>query len=142
MEMSERKPYSTDVTDEQWLHLRVLLPKIQGQGRRRSPQHQRELLNAMFYVVHTGCQWRELPHDFPAWQTVYRYFRELGQQGVWETINTHLRRGVRQQAGRDPEPSVVIVDSQSVKTTEKKANAADLTAANGSKDASDTLPLM
>lgn len=112
------------------MHLSVLLPKVRGKGKRRSPQQQRELINAMLYVVHTGCQWRELPHDFPPWQTVYGYFRELCQRGVWETINTHLRRGVRQQAGRDPDPSVVIVDSQSVKTTEKKAPAADLTAEN------------
>jgi transposase len=102
-----------------------------GKGRRRSPQQQRELLNAMVYVVHTGFQWRELPHDFPAWQTVCGYFYDLGAAGVWTTINNHLRRGVRQQAERDPEPSVVIVDSQSVKTTEKRGHAAVLTVANG-----------
>lgn len=118
--MIERKRYSTDLTNEQWFHLRILLPKAQGKGRRRSFQQQRELLNAMLYVNHTGCQWRELPHDFPAWQTVYGYFEDLVEGGVWEEINDILRRGVRQQAGRDPEPSVVTVDSQSVKTTEKR----------------------
>lgn len=136
--MKERKAYSTDLTDEQFSHVRLHLPKAKGQGRRRSPQQQRELLNAMFYVVHTGCQWRELPHDFPAWQTVYGYFEDLCKAGVWETINRYLRQGVRKQEGRDPEPSVVIVDSQSVKTTEKKGTAADTTAANRSKDANDT----
>mgnify|MGYP002642157987 CR=1 FL=1 len=123
--MDERKSYSTDLTNEQWSHLRLLLPKSQGKGRRRSPQQQRELINAMLYLVHTGCQWRELPHDFPPWSTVHGYFRELRQAGIWPEINSFLRRGVRQQAGRDPEPSVVIMDSQSVKTTEKKAVAAD-----------------
>ena len=136
--MDKRKAYASDLTDEQWQHVRVLLPKTYGKGKRRTPQQQRELLNAMFYLVHTGCQWRELPHDLPPWQTVYGYFRDLCQAGVWETINTHLRRGVRQQAGRDPEPSVVIVDSQSVKTTEKKGTVADLTVGNASKAAKDT----
>jgi len=132
--MRDRKPYTTDLTDEQWMHLGVLLPRVQGKGQRRHPQQQRELLNAMFYVVHTGCQWRELPHDFPPWQTVYGYFRGLCEAGVWETLNGHLRRGIREQADRESEPSVVIVDSQSVKTTEKKGSVADSTVANGSKD--------
>lgn len=95
----------------------ALLPKVRGQGRRRSSRQQRELLNALFYAVRTGCQWRELPHDFPPWQTVYGYFRDLCQAGVGEQINANLRRGVRQQAGRETEPSVVIVDSQSAKTS-------------------------
>ena len=136
--MIDRKPYSTDLTDEQFSHVRLHLPKPKGKGRRRSMHQQRELLNAMFYVVHTGCQWRELPHDFPPWQTVFGYFQDLCEAGVWETMNRYLRQGVRQQDGRDPEPSVVIVDSQSVKTTEKKATAADTTAVNESKDASGT----
>ena len=136
--MRDRKAYSTDLTDDQWAHIRLLLPRPTGKGRRRSSHQQRELINAMFYVVHTGCQWRNLPHDFPPWQTVYKYFRDLGQAGVWEQINTILRRGVRQQAERDPEPSVVIIDSQSVKTTEKRGIVADSTATNESKDANDT----
>lgn len=136
--MRERKAYSTDLTNEQWSHLHILLPKPRGKGRRRSMQQQRELVNAMLYVNHTGCQWRELPHDFPAWETVYGYYESLIEAGVWEEINTILRRGVRQEAGRDPEPSVVIVDSQSVKTTEKRGTAAAMTVAKGSKDGNDT----
>jgi len=128
--MTDRKAYSTDLTNDQWMHLYVLLPKVKGKGRCRSPQQQRELLNALFYVVHTGCQWREIPHDFPAWQTVYGYFQYLCQAGVWEQINECLRAGVRQQAGRDSQPSVVIVDSQSVKTAEKKGRVVDLTVGN------------
>lgn len=133
--MIERKAYSTDLTNEQWSHLRILLPRPQGKGRRRSPQQQRELVNAMLYINHTGCQWRELPHDFPPWQTVYGYFEDLVEAGVWQKINDALRRGVRRQAGRDPEPSVVIVDSQSVKTAEKKVSAVDMMVVNRSKDA-------
>lgn len=77
-------------------------------------------MNAILYVVRTGCQWRALPHEFPPWETVYGYFRKLGENGTWEMINHHLRVGIREQDGREAEPSVVIVDSQSVKTTEKK----------------------
>jgi putative transposase len=135
--MIKRKAYSTDLTNEQWRHLRILLPKPQGKGRRRSNQQQRELLNAMLYINHTGCQWRDLPHDFPPWQTVYGYFEDLVEAGVWQEITAVLRRGVREQAGRDPEPSVVIVDSQSVKTTEKRAIVAGSMAAKRSKDAND-----
>jgi len=135
METSKRETYSNDLTDEEWAHLRILLPQPRGKGRRRAPQRQRELLNALYYVVRTGCQWRDLPHDFPAWETVYSYQRELSQTGIWATINDILRRGVRVQVGKDPEPSVVIVDSQSVKTTEKKALVAGSTVAKRSKDA-------
>ena len=133
--MRDREAYSTDLTNEQWSHLRILLPKVQGKGRRRSSHEQRELINAMLYVNHTGCQWRELPHDFPAWQTVYGYFEDLVNAGAWQEINTILRRGVRHEAGREPEPTVVIVDSQSVKTTEKKGIVADSMVEKGSKDA-------
>jgi transposase len=90
---------------------------------------------------HTGCQWRELPHDLPPWETVYGYLRDLVDAGVWEAINDYLRRGVREQAGREPEPSVIIVDSQSVKTTEKRGTAADLMGENTSKDANGTSQL-
>lgn len=136
--MEKRKAYSTDMTNEQWSHLRLLLPKPRGKGRRRSPQQQRELVNAMYYVEHTGCQWRDLPHDFPPWETVYGYFEDLVTAGVWEEVNAILRRGVRTQAGREADPSVVIVDSQSVKTTEKKGTVADTMAGSKLWDASDT----
>jgi putative transposase len=140
--MIERKAYPTDLTNEQWSHLQILLPQGQGKGRRRSKWQNRELLNAILYVVRTGCQWRNLPHDFPAWQTVYGYYNKLCQLGVWEAINRTLGQGVRTQAGREVEASVVIVDSQSVKTTEKKDSVVASTAGNGSKDENDMSPLM
>jgi putative transposase len=76
-------------------------------------------MNAIFYVNKQGCTWRGMPHDFPAWQTVYDYFREWTKAGVWEQINDTLRRAVRVAEGKDPEPTAGMVDSQSVKTTEK-----------------------
>ena len=116
--MNERKAYPSDLTDEQWAHLRLLFPRRRGKGN--APKHsRREMLNAILYVVRTGCQWRALPHDFPPWETVYGFFRKLCRAGTWEAINTTLRPAVRERAGREAEPSVVIVDSQSVKTTEK-----------------------
>ena len=136
--IENRKPYINDLTDEEWAHLRILLPKTQGKGRRRSSHQHRELINAMNYVLRTGCQWRDLPHDFPHHATVYSYYSELKDGGIWAEINTILRRGVREQVGRDREPSVVIVDSQSVKTTEKKGTVAAMMAANRSKGANDT----
>jgi putative transposase len=126
----QRQAYTSDLTDEEWVHLRTLLPGTRGKGNRRSSQQQRELINAMNYVIRTGCQWRDLPHDFPNWKTVYSYYRDLKYAGVWQAINTILRRGVREQAGRNPDPSVVIVDSQSVKTTEKRGTVVDSMAAN------------
>ena len=138
---NRRQAYTSDLTDEEWAHLRILLPRASGKGNRRSSHQQRELINAMNYVIRTGCQWRDLPHDFPKWQTVYSYYANLKNEGVWQEINTILRQGVRKQAGRDPEPSVVIIDSQSVKTTEKRGRVVDSTVESVSKDANDTLPL-
>jgi putative transposase len=122
--------------------LQILLPKGQGKGRRRSQAQTRELLNAILYVVRTGCQWRNLPHDFPAWQTVYGYYNKLCELGMWEAINRSLGQGVRTQAGREVKASVLIVDSQSVKTTEKKDSVVASTGGNGSKDENDISRLM
>lgn len=114
-----RKPYPTDLTDVQWLILEPLLMAIVKQskrGRRRQVKL-REVVNAIFYVLRTGCAWRLLPHDFPAWQTVYGYFRRWRDGGVWEQLNDALRDAVRVEAERDIEPSAAIIDSQSVKTS-------------------------
>jgi putative transposase len=121
--MNRRKAYPTDLTDKQWEQLQPLLPQ------KRTPEDKaREYLNAILYVLRTGGSWRMLPHDFPAWQTVYTYFRKLGRDGTWERINDQLRQQVRIKAGREAEPSVLIVDSQSVKTTEKGAQEAMMAA--------------
>jgi putative transposase len=112
----KRKAYPTDLTDTEWLLTEPLLPTISVLGRPRTVEV-REVINAILYVLRTGCAWRLLPHDFPAWQTVYGYFRRWRQAGLWEQLNDALREAVRQQAGRNIQPSAAIMDSQSVKTT-------------------------
>jgi len=108
--------YPTDLYNEEWALLEPYLPAPQRRGRPRlhSP---REILDAVFYVLKSGCQWRMLPRDFPPWKTVFHYFRRWRIDGTWERMNRALRRRLREKLGRDPEPSAGIVDAQSVKTT-------------------------
>ncbi len=93
-------------------------------GGRPAAHPRREIVDAILYVLRGGGAWRLLPHDFPPWQTVYHYFRCWRLDGTWERINTALRERVRIRAGRDPQPSAAILDSQSAKTTEKGGRAA------------------
>ena len=77
------------------------------------------IVNGILYVLRTGCGWEYLPHDLPPWKTVYDYFRQWSQSGVWEAVNGTLTQTDRQRVGREPDPSAIILDTQSVKTTEK-----------------------
>jgi putative transposase len=120
-----RKPYPTDLTDDEWAILNELLPEAKPGGRPRSVDL-REILNGIFYRLRTGCAWEMLPHDLPAHKTVYDYFNKWSKEGTWERINGVLVRRVRVAEGRDEEPSAAIVDSQSVKTVEKGATAATM----------------
>lgn len=113
-----RQPYPSDLTQAELALIEPLIPGPKPGGRPREVDI-REILNANFYVLRTGCQWRYLPDDFPAWQSVYAYERRWQRQGVWEQINHCLRQQVRTAAGRAAEPSAGVMDSQSVKTTEK-----------------------
>lgn len=113
-----RSRYPTDLSDKEWAILEPLIPPPKSGGR-PCKYSRREIVNAIFYVLRTGCQWRALPHDFPDWQAVYHYFRKWKQLGHWETIHEYLRRKLRMQMGRQPEASAGIMDSQSVKITEK-----------------------
>ena len=94
------------------------MPAVKDGGRPAN-HLRREIVNAILYVLRTGCQWRALPHDFPAWKTVYTYFRNWRRDGTWKRIHDTLRKQLRRVAGRHPEPSASILDSQSTKTTEK-----------------------
>jgi putative transposase len=112
------KPYASDLSDAEWAILEPLIPPAKPGGRPRSV-NMRLMLNGIFYVLRSGCAWRLLPHDYPAWSTVYDYFRKWRNAGVWERLVTTLRERLRLQAGREATPSGAIIDSQSVKTTER-----------------------
>src|SRR6267142_1402811 len=114
----ERKPYPTDLTDEQWKLVEPFLPDAKPGGRPRETDL-REVLNALFYLVRSGCQWRMIPHEFPTWKTCYNYYRVWIESGTWDEIAFVLRMDVRIQAGRKDQPRVAAIDSQSVKTTEQ-----------------------
>ncbi len=107
-----RKPYATDLTDRQW---EIILPLLSH--LRVYIWSKRELINAVLYLVKTGCQWRNLPHDFPPWKTVYSFFRRAVKTGLWDAILLRLVEITRKNAGRTASPSYAIIDSQSVKTT-------------------------
>ncbi len=114
--MDGRK-YPSDLTDEQWQLIRPLLPPTSRVGRPRQVCR-RQVINAILYVNRTGCQWRQLPRDFPNWRTVYHLFWQWQLWNLWQEIHDTLRGRVRRAEGRKAKPSAAIVDSQSVKTTE------------------------
>jgi putative transposase len=109
--------YTSDLTDTEWQLIDYCFPQPKKNGRPRKHPF-RELVNAIFYLVKTGCQWRNLPTHFGRWGTVYHYFRLWKRNGLWVTIHTHLREHLRQEEGRKRHASAAIIDSQSVKSTE------------------------
>jgi|SRR5579871_4192091 len=117
----ERKAYPTDLTEAQWNKIAHLFPQQQTHGRTGRPREipVREILNALFYQAKAGGGWRMLPHDLPNWQTGYYYFRIWTLTGQLQAVHDTLREQVRTQDGRETTPSAAIIDSQSVKTTEK-----------------------
>ena len=128
-----RKAYPTDVTDSQWA---VIAPLFKGM--REYKYSKRELLNAVLYLVDNGCKWRALPHEFPAWQTVYSFFRRAKETGLWDKILQHLVKVTRRRAGRNANPTYAIIDSQSVDTA-YKSEQVGFDGGKKTKDISDIL---
>lgn len=134
--MSERKAYATDLTDAEWVILEPLVPVVKTGGR-HARYERRDILNGVLYSLRTGCAWRHLPHDLPPWRSVYNYYGTWRRDGTWARIHDRLRGDLRQALGHEREPSMGIVDSQSVKTTEK-GGSMDMMRARRSRGASAT----
>ncbi|KEF01943.1 transposase [Streptomyces rimosus] len=122
--MSARRRYPSDLSDARWVLVEPLLTRWREDIVRRGlnighpPRHDlRDLLDAVLYVARTGIPWRYLPHDYPHWNTVYHYFGRWEQDGIFEQLNALLRRRVREDEGRQPEPTAMVIDAQSIKTS-------------------------
>ena len=132
--------YPSDLTDKQWSRLSPLLnePRVERHAGGRPRKHeQRRVVDALLYVVKTGCQWRQLPSNFPPWKTVHEHFRSWRDSGVWERVGQTLREQGRKGSGRNATPTVAIIDSQSAKTA-LKGGGATTTRARKSRGASGT----
>ena len=119
------KTYPSDLSDLEWEKIAPIFKVDYSRGGRPPKHSRRQILNAIFYVAKTGCQWRFLPTIYPPWQTVYTYFRKWQMNDIFERSNHRLRKAVRLLAGRDEDPSAGIIDSQSVKTAEKGPSGFD-----------------
>lgn len=117
-----RRAYPSDLSDAEWVVLAPLIPAVKPGGR-PARHDRREIVDAIRYVLRGGIAWRSLPHEYPPWQTVYHYFRLWRIDGTWEQAHIQLRTQVRLKAGRSATPTAGILDSQSVRTTEKGGSA-------------------
>lgn len=115
--MNNNQRYPTDLTDCQWDCIKDLIPAAKSGGRPRSLE-MRAVINAILYLVVSGCQWRMLPREYPAWQSVYSYFRQWRDDGTWQRLHDALRAQLRRKVGRHKHPTAGALDSQSVKTTQ------------------------
>lgn len=117
---SSPRPYPSDLTDEQWALIEPMVPV--KPGGRPAKHARRRIVEAILYVNRTGCAWRQLPHDFPPWDTVYWYFKRWNAEGTTDRIHDALRDAARDAAGRDPMASAGIVDAQSIKGADTVGN--------------------
>ena len=130
-----RKPYPSDLSDAEWEMLQQLIPKPKGFGHPVEVDF-REILNGIFYVQRTGCQWEMLPHDLPPYSTVYSYFKKWQRKGIWQQMHDQVREQLRMQLGGLDDSTVAIADSQSLKTTEKRGRSTASTVAKRLKGVS------
>ena len=121
--MEPRKPYPTDLTDQEWALIAPYVPTAKPGGRpEKYPK--REILDGIFYILRGGCAWRLLPHDFPPWPIVYQYCWRWQQDGTWQVMHDRLRGDIRVAAGKQRQPRAGISESPSIKTTEQGGAAA------------------
>jgi transposase len=111
-----QRAYPSDVTDGQWEILQPLIPPLSPEASYYKHER-RAIVNAILYVLRSGCPWRSLPHDVPPYGTVHYYFRKWQREGVWDRVLEVLRMRLRVKEGRDEEPSAAVIDSQSIKTS-------------------------
>lgn len=130
-----RKPYPSDLSDAEWAVLQPLVPAAKGFGHPIEVDF-REILNGIFYVQRTGCQWEMMPHDLPPYTTVYTYFRRWQRKGIWQQMHDQVRQQLRTSLERKENSTVAIADSQSVKTTEKRGRSTVSMVARRLKDVS------
>ena len=133
--------YPSDLRDEEWTRISELIPAAKTGGRPRTTD-MREFLNAVLYLLRTGCSWRQLPKDLPPWKSVYRILRDFQERGVWEQIHDALNKAVRELEGKEASPTAVIIDSQSVKCGGTKGGIAATMLARKSGAASATSSLI
>jgi transposase len=120
----KRQRYPDDITDKEWELIEPILLKNESRGGRKPKYARREVMNAIFYLIRTGCSWRHLPHDFPPWNVVYTQFARWRNRGIFERMHDGVKETVRQTLNRNAKASAGIIDSQSVKTTEKGGSVA------------------
>ena len=121
--MDTRQPYPSDLSRSEWAQVSRFIPAPKPGGR-PAKYARREVVNAILYLVRSGCQWRMLPHEFPPWKSVYGYFAAWKKDGTLDRLHDELRGDLRRAEGKQRQPTAAILDSQSVKTTEKGGSGA------------------